>query len=121
MLAAEIAIHVKLAPDHLREIPYIGAGFVLASVLLAVAVVGVLLDRRAGWLLGSALCVGMALLFVASRTVGLPGFHEAWSSDGGLGLVALLPEAFFVGCAAIRIRLPRSAGSRESTLPLSAS
>lgn len=53
MLAAEIVIHADLAPDHLREIPYIGVGFVLACVLLTLAVLGVLADRAAGWLLGA--------------------------------------------------------------------
>jgi hypothetical protein len=99
-LAVEIAIHVKLAPDHLHEVRYIGAGFVVASVLLAVALVGVLLDSRTGWRLGVLLSLGMAASFVASRTVGLPGLHESWSSDGGLGLVALAAEAGFLGCAA---------------------
>jgi hypothetical protein len=99
MLAIEVAIHAALAPDHLREIPYIGAGFVLASVLLALALLGVLADRRVGWLLGAALCVGMATLFVLSRTTGLPGFQEHWSSDGGLGLASLPPESVFLACA----------------------
>ena len=99
MLAAEIAIHVDLAPDHLHEIPYIGAGFILASVLLTLALLGVLADRRAGWLLGAATCVGMATLFMLSRTTGLPGFHEQWTSDGGLGLASLPPETLFLACA----------------------
>jgi hypothetical protein len=99
MLAVEIAIHADLAPDHLREIPYIGVGFVLASLLLTLALLGVLADRRVGWLLGAALCAGMAALFVLSRTTGLPGFHEDWSSDGGLGLAALPPEVVFLACA----------------------
>jgi hypothetical protein len=104
MLAAEIAIHVYLAPDHLEEMPYIGMGFVVASVLCAVALVLVLLDRPAGWLLGTALCVGMAVLFVISRLVGLPGYHEEWTSDSSLGLWSLVPEAVFVLLAWVRAR-----------------
>jgi hypothetical protein len=104
MLAVEIAIHVYLTPDHLEEMPYIGVGFVVASVLCAVALVLVLLDRRAGWLLGAALCAGMAVLFVISRVVGLPDYHEAWTSDRSLGLWALLPEAVFLVLASVRLR-----------------
>ncbi|HET6939728.1 MAG TPA: hypothetical protein VFI19_14020 [Nocardioides sp.] len=104
MLAAEIAIHVYLAPDHLEEMPYIGMGFVVASVLCAVALVLVLLDRPAGWLLGTALCVGMAVLFVISRLVGLPDYHEEWTSDSSLGLWSLVPEALFVLLAWVRAR-----------------
>jgi hypothetical protein len=104
MLAAEIAIHVYLAPDHLAELPYIGVGFVVASVLCAVALLLVLCERRAGWLLGTALCVGMAGVFVVSRVVGLPDYHEAWTSDSSLGLWSLLPEAGFVALAWLRWR-----------------
>jgi hypothetical protein len=102
MLVIEIAIHVYLAPAHLAEMPYIGVGFVVASVLSAVALVLVLMDRPVGWLLGTALCLGMAGLFVVSRIVGLPGYHEAWTSDHSLGLWALLPEAVFVVLARVR-------------------
>jgi hypothetical protein len=104
MLAAEIAIHAYLAPDHLEEMPYVGMGFVVASVLCAVALVLVLLDRPAGWLLGTALCIGMAVLFVISRLVGLPGYHEEWTSDSSLGLWSLVPEALFVLLAWVRAR-----------------
>jgi hypothetical protein len=104
MLAIEIAIHVDLAPDHLHEIPYIGVGFVLSAVLLTVAVVGLLRDARWGWTLGTALCLGMAAVFVLSRSTGLPSFHEEWTSDGGLGLYALAGEALFLACALTRPR-----------------
>jgi hypothetical protein len=104
MLAVEIAIHVYLAPDHLEEMPYIGVGFVVASLLCAVALVLVLRDRPSGWVLGTALCVGMAVLFVVSRVFGLPDYHEEWSSDHSLGLWALLPEAVFVVVAYVRLR-----------------
>ena len=101
MLAVEIAVHAKLAPDHLREIPYIGAGFVIAAVLLTGVLVAIVVrpDQQLPWLIGALLCVGMAGLFVVSRVTGLPGFHESWTSDSGLGLVALPPELIFVLCA----------------------
>jgi hypothetical protein len=100
-LIAEIAIHAYLAPDHLEEIPYIGAGFVAAAVIGAAVLVGVLFAPRRAvvWRAGALLCAGMAAAFVASRTVGLPSFHEAWTSDSGLGLVALPPELVFLWCA----------------------
>jgi len=113
MLAVEIAIHVYLAPDHLEEVPYIGVGFVVASVLCAIALVLVLLDRPAGWMLGGALCGGMAGLFAISRVVGLPDYHEEWTSDSSLGLWALLPEGLFVLLAWVRLRLGRRALGSE--------
>ena len=104
MLAAEIAIHAYLTPDHLQEMPYIGVGFVVASLLCGAALVLVLRDRPSGWLLGAALCAGMAGLFVVSRAVGLPDYHEEWTSDRSLGLWALLPEAVFLALALVRLR-----------------
>ncbi|HZC73322.1 MAG TPA: hypothetical protein VE442_21685 [Jatrophihabitans sp.] len=100
-LAANIAIHVYLAPDHIAEIPYIGAGFVAASMLLGGVLVGLLLwpADRSTWLAGAVLSAGMAALFVVSRTLGLPDYHEAWTSDSALGLWCLAPEAVFVVCA----------------------
>ena len=116
-LVVEIGIHVDLAPDHLREVPYIGASFVVGSVLLATVLIGLAIAPRSAavWLAGALVCTGMAVGFVASRTVGLPGLHEAWTSDGGLGLFALLFEAIFVAITArvltaghgIRSFLPR--------------
>jgi hypothetical protein len=99
-LGAEILIHVKLAPDHLHEVPYVGVGFVAASALLAAVLVALLLRPTViAWLVGAAVCLGMATAFALSRTVGLPDLHEAWTSDGGLGLAALSFEAIFVVCS----------------------
>jgi hypothetical protein len=100
-LIVEIAIHAYLAPDHLEEIPYIGVGFVVAAALGTAVLVGVVFAprRAAVWRTGALLCLGMAAAFVASRTVGLPSFHETWTSDSGLGLVALPPELAFLWCA----------------------
>ena len=106
MLLAEIVVHIYLAPDHLHEVPYIGVSFVFASVLLIVALIALLAvpQRPGGWLLGAALCVGMALAFVVSRVTGLPDYHEAWTSDHALGLISLPPEAVFVLCALLARR-----------------
>jgi hypothetical protein len=109
MLVLEISIHGYLAPDHLREIPYVGVLFVAASGVLTVVLVGILTRPRAGavWQGGAVVCAGMALAFVTSRTVGLPGLHEGWTSDAGLGLLSLPPEVAFVGCALGALRRPR--------------
>jgi hypothetical protein len=56
--------------------PYIEVLFVDAIVLLAGVLVGLLtrLARLMGWLLGTAVCVGMFAGFVLGRTTGLPGY-----------------------------------------------
>ena len=101
-LAANIAIHVYLAPDHLKEMPYIGVSFVIAAILLTGVLIGLVFQPRESWpwLTGAALSLGMAVLFVVSRTFGLPDYHEAWTSDSALGLWCLVPEAIFLACAA---------------------
>lgn len=101
MVAVEIAVHAALAPDHLREIPYIGAGFVIAALLLTGVLAGIVAwpDHPLPWLIGALLCAGMAGLFLVSRVTGLPGYHEGWTSDAGLGLASLPPELIFAVCA----------------------
>jgi hypothetical protein len=110
MAAVEVYIHAVLAPSHLTEKPYVGIGFVVADVLLATVLIGLLVGRLRpfGWLLGAAVCAGMRAAFLVSRTTGLPGYHETWTSDGGLGLVSLPPELVFIGCAIASLRVRRA-------------
>ncbi len=61
---------------------------------------------------GSAVCAVEFILFVLSRTSGLPGNdHETWaaSTEDLLGLASLLVEIVFLGCAlaSLRARSPR--------------
>ena len=100
-LAGEIAVHAVLTPDHLREVPYIGMLFLVTSIVLTAVAVGIVVAPRSDlvWYSGAAVCGGAVLGFVASRTLGLPDFHEAWTSDSGLGLVVLPIGVLFVLCA----------------------
>ncbi len=110
MAVVEVCIHAVLAPSHLEEKPYVGVLFVAADVLLAGVVVSLLtgLVRPVGWLLGAGVCAGMFVGFVLSRTTGLPGYHETWSSDHWLGVASLPPEVVFVACAAYAVRFRRA-------------
>lgn len=105
-----LGIHLALTPMHLEEMPYIGLLFVLGSVLLAGVIAGLVSERdnvRAlAWALGSAVCAAEFVLFVVSRTSGLPdGYHETWfgSTEDVLGLVSLAVEALFLACAAVAV------------------
>jgi hypothetical protein len=119
ILAVEIAIHAALAPAHLDEVPYIGVLFVIASVLLTVALAAILIapHNPLGWYLGSALCAAMAAAFVISRATGLPDYHEAWTSDAGLGLISLPPELLFLIIAVGPLRSIRSPRSCPEPAP----
>lgn len=108
LLAATGAIHLVLAPEYLGEKAYIGLGFVLGGIAALVIAARIWRERDiAAWTLGALLAAGMAVGFVLSRTTGLPGFHEAeWELSG---IVSVLLEIGFVGCAATALRAPRSA------------
>jgi hypothetical protein len=97
-MAGIAAIHLVLAPEYLGEQAYVGVLFLLGAG--AGALVAGRLWRGgdpASWALGVAISSGMAIGFVLSRTVGLPGFHESeWELSG---LISLLLEAGFVGMA----------------------
>lgn len=94
------AIHLIEFPEYLEEQPYIGVLFIAGAVgcaLVAWLLSRDALDRRA-WTLGTLISLGMAVGFVLSRTVGLPGFHEEeWDLSG---IISVIAELGFAGIAA---------------------
>ena len=93
-LAVIAAVHIAIAPDHLREAPYAGVLFIaLATAALASA--GLLLatrDERV-WAAAVALCGGALAAYVMSRSVGLPSLGDDigdWLNP--LGVLAVLSE-----------------------------
>jgi hypothetical protein len=89
--------HLIGAPQHYRVAPYIGVGFVANFVGALVAAVGIYRDVMWGWLLGALVAGGALIMYVVSRSVGLPGFEHAvgrWS--GPLGTLSLVVEALFI-------------------------
>lgn len=103
---ANLGIHLALVPEHLAEKTYIGVLFVIGSALLGAVMVGLSTDRdhlrTLAWLAGTAICGVMFILFVVSRTSGLPGgYKEGWagSYENVLGLVSLGLEVVFVAAA----------------------
>jgi peptidoglycan/LPS O-acetylase OafA/YrhL len=100
------AIHLALAPEYLEEATYVGVLFILGG--LAAGLVAIRLwrvDDALAWVAGALIAAGMAVGFVLSRTLGLPGFHESeWELSG---LLSLLLEAAFLVAAAVWKRVPR--------------
>jgi hypothetical protein len=89
--------HLIGAPQHYRVAPYIGVGFVANFIGALVAAVGIYRDVMWGWLLGALVAGGALIMYVVSRSVGLPGFEHAvgrWS--GPLGILSLVVEALFI-------------------------
>ena len=83
--------HLIGAPPHYRVAPYIGVGFAVNFIGALVAAVGIYRDVLWGWLLGAL------VLYMVSRSVGLPGYEHAigrWS--GPLGVLSVVVEVLFM-------------------------
>ena len=101
-------LHLVLAPEYLEEKTYVGVLFILGG-MTALAVAARLWneDDRRAWGLGAVVAAGMAVGFVLSRSVGLPGFHEDdWELSG---VISVLIEVGFLGVLAYYLRVPGSA------------
>ena len=100
-------LHLVLAPEYMSEQTYLGVLFIAGGIaVIAVAARLWSRDDAGAWALGSLIAAGMAVGFVLSRTVGLPGFHESeWELSG---LVSLVLEVGFVGLAASALRRPQA-------------
>jgi hypothetical protein len=89
--------HLIGAPQHYRTAPYVGVGFVANFIGALVAAVGTYRDAMWGWVLGALVAGGALVMYVVSRSVGLPGFEHAvgrWS--GPLGILSVVVEALFL-------------------------
>lgn len=97
LILATGAIHVVDAKDSFEEAAYKGWLFYLNGLGALVAAYGILLKKRLwGWTLGLLVAVGSVVLYIASRTVGLPGIPaepDAWFEP--LGVTSLIAEALF--------------------------
>jgi hypothetical protein len=107
--------HVPVTPEHLRQAPYIGVGFMLltAALLLLASALHVTGSPLVWWAL-AAVCGAAVLAYVVSRTVGLPLVADDvgnWWEP--LGVLSVLTET---GAAATAVRAltrhPRVAAGR---------
>ncbi len=102
LLATVAVVHLLDGPGTLSEHFYVGAlELALAAALLPLAVLLVARPVPALWLAGAGLCGASLVLYVASRTVGLPGSTDDignWAQ--ALGVVSVLAEAGIIGLAA---------------------
>jgi hypothetical protein len=96
-LIVTAAIHLAVVPEHAGEWPVAAAFFVVLTAVEVVLAVAVLTRTSRGLLLGgSAISVMSAVLWAASRTVGLPIGPEAFSPEAVAApdLVATALEVF---------------------------
>ena len=89
--------HLVGAPPHYRFAPYIGVGFVVNFLGGLVAAVGIYRNALWGWLLGALVAGGALVLYIVSRTVGLPGYeHAVGRWFGPLAILAFIVEVVFL-------------------------
>lgn len=89
-------IHFVDAPDNFSEVAYKGVLFVLNGLGALLAAYGIYNRHSWGWLLGFVVAGGAFVMYVVSRTIGLPGIgiDDAWLEP--MGVLSLVVEAGFV-------------------------
>jgi hypothetical protein len=111
-LLVTAVIHSAVVPEHAREWPAAAVFFVLLTIVeLALAVAVLKSASRALLLGGAAISLMSAVLWAASRTVGLPISPEAFSPEAAAApdLVATALEVFAAGVfARVAIRTTAS-------------
>ncbi len=93
LLALAGIVHLLLAPEHLEEAPGLGLAFLAGGVLaLGWALVVARRPGPAVWGAGMVIALAMGLAYLASRTVGLAGMHEAWDENVQAAVAAGIAE-----------------------------
>lgn len=97
LMALTGLIHVVEAPEYLEEKRYIGILFIVAGIGAVISMYGIWKAQSWGWQLGVVVAGGSAAAYLASRTVGLPGFREnSWSQFlEPSGMISLVVELLF--------------------------
>ena len=91
-------IHAIEAPDAFHEAFYKGALFCLNAFCSLFAAIGIYMYKKVwGWRLGFLIAVFSIILYVISRTIGLPNIPaepDEWFEP--LGVVSLFAESLFI-------------------------
>jgi hypothetical protein len=116
LMALTGLIHLIEAPEYFDEQRYVGVLFVVAAIGAAISMYGIFRERAWGWLLGIGVAGGSVVAYLASRTVGLPGFREnSWAQFmEPSGLISLIVEILFCVVAIRALTDQPSDLSRES-------
>lgn len=97
-------IHFVDAPDNLQESAYKGVLFLLNGVGAVVAAYGIHRGARTwGWGLGFLVAAGAFVMYIVSRTIGLPGLgiDDEWLEP--MGILSLMVEGLFIVTTAVVI------------------
>ncbi len=103
-------IHLIVTPEYFEFAVYLGLLFVANFLGSAASAIGIYRRSRWGWPLGLVMVGGAFVMYVESRTIGLPGLNEGWLDPPGV--LSLVLEAAFVSLylRGISQRRTRNAG-----------
>jgi len=84
-------------------------GFVVNFIGALVSAVGIYWDALWGWLVGALVAGGALVLYVVSRSVGLPGYeHAVGRWFGPLAIISFIVEALFVALFFVAVSTRRA-------------
>ena len=87
-------IHLLVVPEYLEIATYLGVAMLVNFFGSIAAAFGIYRGERWGWPLGVLMAGGAFLMYIESRTIGLPGLHEGWLDPPGV--LSLIVEAIFM-------------------------
>ena len=93
-------IHLVSAPDNFNEAAYKGVMFAANGIAALIDAAGIYRGSKTwGWGLGLLVAGGALVMYVISRTIGLPGLgvDDAWFEP--MGVLSLIVEAIYVALA----------------------
>ena len=102
-------IHLVQVPGQFSEVTYLGTLFFLNAAGAALAAVGIYRGTKTwGWGLGLFVAGGALVMYIVSRTVGLPGLEgQDWFEP--IGILSLIVESLFIVLSIIYlIRYPKA-------------
>ncbi len=110
LIALTGLIHLVEAPEYFEEKTYVGALFIVAAIGAVISMYGIWKAQSWGWLLGIVVAGGSVVAYIASRTVGMPGFKESEFFEPS-GIISLVVEIAFCVVAI------RALSDRSTALP----
>lgn len=88
-------IHLLVTPEYFEFATYLGLLFIANFLGSAASALGIYRNSWWGWPLGLVMAGGAFIMYIESRTIGLPGLHEGWLDPPGV-LSLILEFAFIV-------------------------
>lgn len=87
-------VHLLVTPEYFEFATYLGLLFIINFLGSTASAFGIYRCAWWGWPLGLVMAGGAFVMYIESRTIGLPGLNEGWLDPPGV--LSLILEALFV-------------------------